>query len=180
MTKLRTPANPIHWLRIWKLYLRAFPPAERKPFGVIVKMHRSGKTDVWCVERDGRFAGFATTVNGEELILLDYLAIEKRSRGQGIGSAAMAAMHRIYADKGFFVEIESTGEDAANREAREKRKRFYEAAGMKALGVEADVFGVRMELLGSRCALDFEGYRAFYRDHYSPWAAQHLTQPGVM
>ena len=175
--ELRRPDHPLHWLRVYRLYLAAFPRAERKPFGIIMKMHRSGRTDVWRILRGGRFAGFAATVNGSDLILLDYLAIEKRSRGQGVGSAAMAALQRVYADKGFFVEIESTKENAPNRAERENRKRFYQAAGMEELGVRAGVFGVRMELLGSRCSLDFEGYRAFYRDHYSPWAAAHLTQP---
>lgn len=177
MTELRKPASACHWLQIYRLYRHAFPPAERKSFGVIMKMHRSGKAHVWRILRDGRFAGFAATVNGSELILLDYLAIAKRWRGQGIGSAAMEVMQQIYADRGFFVEIESTREDAPNRAQREKRKQFYQAAGMEDLGVEAQVFGVRMELLGSRCSLDFEGYRDFYRDNYSPWAAAHLTQP---
>lgn len=177
MTQLKKPENLIHWLQIRMLYLRAFPPAERKPFSVIMRMYRQGSADVWRILRCGRFAGFAATVNGGEMILLDYLAIEKRRRGQGIGSAAMAAMQDIYADKGFFVEIESTREAAPNQTQRAKRKMFYLAAGMEDLGVEAQVFGIRMELLGSRCRLDFEGYRAFYRDHYSPWAAEHLTRP---
>lgn len=180
MTKLSKPEHLIHWLQIYRLYRQAFPPAERKPFGIIMKMHRSGKAHVWRILRGGRFAGFAATVNGGDLILLDYLAIEKSRRGQGVGSAAMGAMQEIYADKGFFVEIESTREDAPNRAQREKRKHFYQSAGMEDLGVEASVFGVRMELLGSRCSLDFEGYRSFYRDHYSPRAAEHLTRPDAM
>lgn len=173
--ELKRPAGPVRWLRILGLYRRAFPPAERKPFGRIVDMYRRGKADVWCVEWQGRFAGFATTVNGGELVLLDYFAMEPGLRGRGIGSAAMAAMQRLYADRGFFAEIESTLEPDP---AREKRKRFYLAAGMEPLGVYARIFGVRMELLGSRCALDFAGYRAFYRDHYSPRAAEHLEPDG--
>lgn len=177
MIELRKPGNYMHWLGLYRLYLQAFPPEERKPFGIIMKMHRSGRADVWRIIRDGRFAGFATTVNGGDLILLDYLAIDRRRRGQGIGTAAMAQLQKTYADKGFFVEIESTREDAPNRAQREKRKRFYQAAGMEDLGVEAAVFSVRMELLGSRCSMDFEGYRNFYRDYYSPRAAEHLTRP---
>ena len=174
--KLRKPKNHLDWLRLYGLYRSAFPAAERKPFGIIAKMYRRGRSDVWCLEAEGRFAGLATTVNGGELVLLDYFAVKKRQRGKGIGSAAMARMQRIYADKGFFVEIESTWEDAPNLAQRQKRKRFYEAAGMEAMEVQADVFGVKMELLGSRCRLDFDRYRAFYHDHYSPWAAQHITQ----
>ena len=171
---LRKPKNSLDWLRLYRLYLQAFPPAERKPFSRITGMYREGKADVWCVESDGHFAGLATTVNGGDLILLDYFAVVKRHRGKGTGSAAMARMQQIYGSKGFFVEIESTKEDAPNLAQRQKRKRFYEAAGMEPMEVYADVFGVQMELLGSRCRLDFDGYQAFYRDHYSPWAASHI------
>jgi hypothetical protein len=40
----------------------------------------------------------------------------------------------------------------------------------------AVVFGVKMELLGRDCALDFDGYQAFYRENYSDYAAQHLEK----
>ncbi len=105
------------------------------------------------------------------MILLDYLAVRKDCRGEGIGSGAMGLLMAEYGDKGLFVEIESTRRGGAEQE---KRKRFYLAAGLEDLEVSARVFGVDMDLLGIRCRLDFEGYRAFYRDHYSPWAAEHI------
>ena len=175
--KLTKPSGMMRWMQIYGLYRQAFPASERKPFGIIVKMYRQGRADIWCAEQDGRFAGFATTVNGGDLILLDYFAVSEAKRGRGIGSAALAKLQQIYGDKGFFVEIETTRDGVPDRDGRLKRKHFYQTAGMAELHVEAEVFGVEMELLGSRCSLDFEGYRTFYRDHYSPWAAEHLTQP---
>ncbi len=62
---------PWDWQRVRRLYGRAFPREERKPFGVIRRMHRRGKTDVWVLRREGRFAGFASTINGDGLILID-------------------------------------------------------------------------------------------------------------
>ena len=171
---LKRPAGPGRWLRLYRLYRGAFPASERKPFGIIYKMYRRGKTDLWCLERDGEFAGLAATINSERLVLLDYFAVERRLRGQGIGSAAMEALQARYSGRGLFVEIESTRENAPNRSEREKRKRFYLASGLTELNTEARVFGVNMELLGSRCDLDFERYRAFYRDNYGPWAAEHI------
>lgn len=172
--QLRKPNRIFDWLRVYRLYREAFPASERKPFSIIVKMYRQRKTDLWCVTQDGRFAGMAATINGEDLILLDYFAVVKSLRGQGIGSEAMGLLQTQYRDVGLFVEIESTGEASPNPLQRQKRKQFYRDAGMEELGTEANVFGVRMELLGSRCILDFEGYRAFYRDQYSPWAAEHI------
>lgn len=174
---LKKPSGIFHWLKLYRLYLSAFPASERKPFGIIVRMFRQGRSDIWCIQRNGKFAGLATTINGGDLILLDYLAVAEGHRGEGIGSGALLELQRLYGEKGLFVEIESTLEDAPNRAEREKRKHFYLAAGMEELHVTAKLFGVNMELLGSRCTLDFEGYRNFYREYYSEWAAKHIAEP---
>ncbi|MBE6951801.1 MAG: GNAT family N-acetyltransferase [Ruminococcaceae bacterium] len=161
---------------LFALYRTAFPRSERKPFGKILRMAKEGRADLWTIRKNGRFAGLAATVNGSDIVLLDYFAVKKALRGQGVGSGALRQIEAQYADRGFFIEIESTFEDAANREQREKRKKFYANCGMIPMGTEADVFGIRMELLGVRCHLDFNDYREFYREHYSPWAAEHIRE----
>ena len=173
---LKKPRTVLDWLRLYRVYREAFPPMERKPFGKIRKMYREGRADVWCLMVEGRFRGLATTVNGGDLILLDYFAITKGCRGQGFGTQAMKLLLETYDDKGFFLEIESTREQAQNLRERLRRKAFYENCGMLPMDTEADVFGIRMELLGVRCHLDIDGYRAFYRDHYSAWAAEHIRE----
>ena len=165
-------AKNIHIPRVYLLYLRAFPASERKPFGRIVSMAREGRTDLWIIRRDGRFAGFASTVNSPELVLLDYFAVRKSLRGQGVGSSALKLFFDRYAPRGVLVEIESTRIPSDNPEERENRKRFYVNCGMTPLGTEADLFGVRMELLGCRCKLDFAGYKDFYVRYYTPRAAK--------
>ncbi len=161
---------------IFRLYRRAFPRSERKPFGIILRMAKEGRADLWTIRKDGRFAGFAATVNGPQIVLLDYFAVKASLRGRGVGSSALIQLEKEYDGRGFFVEIESTFEEADNREQREKRKKFYVNCGMEPMNTEADVFGVRMELLGVRCRLDFAGYQGFYREHYSPWAAEHIRE----
>ena len=172
--QLKKPSGVFRWLQLYRLYLAAFPAAERKPFGMIVRMHRKGKTDIWCVERMGRFIGLAMTINGEDMILLDYFAVLKTHRGEGIGLAALKELQRVYGDKGMFVEIESTYENAPNQAQRQRRKRFYLSSGLEELHVTAKLFGVNMELLGIRCQLDYDQYKAFYRDNYNQWAADHI------
>lgn len=174
---LEKPRHAFDWLRLYCLYMEAFPPTERKPFAKIRSMYRQGRADVWCIMDSGKLLGLATTVNSEELILLDYFAVKRNSRGQGIGTAAMKLLLENYHDRGFFLEIESTFEDCPDREARLKRKHFYLSSGLTAMDTEAQVFGVRMELLGIRCHLDFADYQSFYRDNYSTWAAEHLHEP---
>lgn len=172
--RLRKMDTFLQRLRVQKLYYEAFPADERKPFGMIMRMRRKGRTDVWCMEADGKFAGFATTINGDDLVLIDYLAVAGGKRGEGIGSEGLRLLRKQYPGRGMFVEIESVYEPGDNHGERVRRKKFYIRNGMEELGVLADVFGVQMELLGWNCRLDFDGYQAFYREHYSSWAAEHL------
>lgn len=173
---LQKPRTAQDWLSLQWLYLRAFPREERKPFVAIRRMFREGRADVWCIRSHGKFVGMATTVNGAELILVDYFAITEKSRGRGIGSGALDCLLSVYGDKGVFLEIESTQSPGQGRELRLKRKAFYQACGLESLNVHARVFGVPMELLGIRCKMDYRAYRDFYRDNLSPWAAEHLEE----
>ena len=79
--KLKRPQGIGRWLQIYQLYMEAFPASERKPFGMIRRMYRKGTTDIWCLERPGSFAGIGITINGPDLILLDYFAVRKPLRG---------------------------------------------------------------------------------------------------
>ena len=171
---LSPPRSLTDWIRVRMLYRKAFPASERKPFSVIRSMYRKKKTDLWCILRDGHFCGFASTVNSEDLILLDYLATLPRQRSQGVGSAALLLLQKCYRGKGLFVEIEDSMDPGPDQGLRRKRRQFYEAAGLIPLNVTAMVFGVKMELLGYDCQLDFDAYKAFYHDHYNPWAADHI------
>jgi len=173
---LKKPQSPSDWLRLQQLYRQAFPSRERKPFAVIRRMFREKKADIWCILAEGRFAGMATTVNADDLILVDYFAVAEKCRGQGIGKAAMDCLLSFYGDRGVFLEIESPDKPGLDQAQRKKRKEFYLACGFQELNVRAKVFGVPMELLGSRCQLDFSQYRRFYGFQISPWAADHLEE----
>lgn len=173
---LRKPAAPLDWLRIRLLYRRAFPRYERKPFAVIRRMQKEGRTDVWLAEQDGHFAGLASTINGDDVILLDYLAVHEKRRDKGVGSAMLQALLTLYEGRGLFVEIEAADRDDPTGE-KARRKQFYLRNGLEDMHVIAILFGVRMELLGRGCELDFDGYREFYRKYYNAWAAEHVVRP---
>ena len=173
---LQKPRSALDWLRLRTHYVSAFPADERKPLEIIRRMFREGKADVWCILSGDDFVGLATTVNGDDLILIDYFAITKKRRGQGLGRASMECLLELYWDKGLFLEIESPDRPGLDQALRKKRKEFYLSCGFEDLDVKAKVVGVYMELLGIRCRMDFAGYRAFYRDHYSGWAADHLEE----
>lgn len=172
--KIQRPTTMLQWFRIYRLYQSAFPKNEKKPFSMIRSMQKKGKTDVWYCEKNGKFAGLVVTINGPEQILLDYLAVGKKYRGQGVGSELLQQMRRQYAGKGVFLEIETVTESADNYEERKRRKKFYLSNGMTEMKVYVELFGVEMELLGFDCMLTFEEYHAFYRDNYNAWAAEHV------
>ena len=171
------PTSPMDWWHIYLLYRQAFPREERKPFSIIRKMCKEGRTIVWLARTtDGRFAGMASTIESPDISLLDYFAIAPKLRSQGYGSAFLQRLLLCYEDKGLFVEIEATDRDDPTGE-KARRKAFYLRNGLQEMHVVADLFGVRMELLGRNCTLDFDAYRTFYHDHYSAWAAEHVVRP---
>ncbi len=172
---LVTPGGLADWVNLYLLYLQAFPASERKPWSMIRRMYRKGRTDIWCLLRGGKFVGLAITINGPDVILLDYFAVCKSCRGQGVGTAALKAILSKYRGKGFFLEIESTFEPVKDQSIRLRRKKFYLSCGLQEMHTTAVLFGVKMELLGAGCHLDYEQYKAFYRDNYNSWSADHIT-----
>lgn len=174
--EIKKPSGWIEWLRLYRLYQSAFPASEKKPFSMIRAMHKKGKSDVWYCEENGKFAGLVITINGPDRILLDYLAVEEKRRGQGNGSKILQKIREQYAGYGVFLEIEIVDESAENFEERKRRKQFYLSNGMTPMNVFVELFGVDMELLGFDCYLSFEEYHAFYRDNYNEWAAEHVKR----
>lgn len=162
------------WVKIYWLYHRAFPKGERKPFLVMLDLRKRGKTDVWCMLEGNKFAGFASTINDTDLILIDYLAVCKGKRGKGFGTMALQALKAAYPEQGLFVEIESVFDEGADKEERLKRKSFYLHNGFEDMKVLADVFGIPMELMAWHYQMYFQDYYRFYHDNYSPWAASHI------
>lgn len=175
---IKKPVGFLEWFRIYRLYQSAFPVNEKKPFSMIRTMHKKGKSDVWYCVKNSKFAGLVITINGPDKILLDYLAVAKNRRGQGIGSEILKKMRKQYAGKGVFLEIELVDEAAENFEERKRRKQFYLSNGMTPMNVFVELFGVDMELLGFDCYLTFEEYHGFYRENYNEWAAEHIKKRG--
>ena len=81
-----------------------------------------------------------------------------------------------YAGRGLFVEIEAADRDDPDG-SKLRRKQFYLRNGLEDMHVVAILFGVRMELLGRGCEMDFAGYQEFYRTYYNVWAAEHVVRP---
>lgn len=168
--------NFIKILRIKSLYKRAFPKEERKPFGIIIKMQKLGKSDIWFFEENGSFLGFATTINGEREILIDYFAVCQTERGKGNGRRMLKALIEHYSPRKIFLEIEIPYEGTSNYAERVRRKNFYLSVGLSEMGTRVKLFGVDMELMGNGVELDFDSYRDFYLKNYGKFAYDHIER----
>lgn len=171
---LRTASSHKDWKKIKKLYMGAFPACERKPLPVIRYKQRKKAADVWMIEEDGEFAGLAITMNGSDMVLLDYFAIDDDKRGKGYGSRALQLLHEKYASYRFFLEIERTDVEADNLEERKRRKAFYLQNGMTETGIHVTLFGVDMELLSFGCDVSYEEYRHLYISNYGRLAEKNV------
>ncbi len=174
--KIREVQSYKDWRKIKQLYDAAFPSDEKKPFWMIRLKHKQNAADVWVLEEENEFAGLAITMNGGDMVLLDYFAIVSGKRGRGIGSLALEALQKKYSNRRFFLEIEQTGETSDNQSERVRRKKFYLANGMRELGVYVTLFGVDMELLGHGCSVSFQEYRGLYYNTYGNRVIKNVVQ----
>lgn len=176
MIEIRPLQSHSDWRQIKKLYKTAFPRYERKPLWIVRRKNRQQEADVWLIEQDGVFAGFAITINELDMVLLDYFAICEEMRGSGLGAEALQRLQAHYAGKRFFLEIESVSAPADNLPERQRRKRFYLRNGMTELGVTVNVYSVDMELLGYNCELNYQEYVTLYRMSYGNMVIQNLKE----
>lgn len=162
------------------LYMRAFPPAERKPFALIRRKCIKGDVEILAIETaDGAFAGEAITVKCGALVLVDYLAVSEEMRGRGVGSAALRLLRERYTGKRLFLEIESTKEEnAPNAEQREKRKAFYLRNGLSCMPFRAVEFGVEMEILTFSGEVNFEDLHGLYKSVFGRAVAANIRRYG--
>lgn len=149
--------------QIESLYLSAFPAAERVPFALLQEKREEGSVRIFAVESDeGDFNGMAITMESEDMALLGYFAISSGRRGGGIGSAAFRLLKDLFADKRFFLEVESTSVESENAREREERKIFYYRNGMEESSLTVLLKGVEMDILTRSCRISYEDYRRFY------------------
>lgn len=174
--QLRPIKSPLEWLKLRKLYKTAFPKCEQKPLWLVWTVQLQGKTDIWIIEQEGEFAGFAITMKGRDLVLLDYLAISDEKRGGGIGSRTLKSLFEKYRGKRFFLEIENVYVPAENLEERKRRKQFYQKNGMQEMHIMVNAFGAELELLTYQCQVSFEDYYELYCSCYGGWAARNLKE----
>lgn len=133
-----------------------FPAAELKPFTAVREMMQAGIYEPLALyDEDGNLQAYAWQVllPGRRSALLDYFAVRKDLRGSGIGTQALHALSRHYADRldDLILECEHP-EEAPDRGVAQRRIAFYLRAGACATRIESRVFGVRYQILTLPCS----------------------------
>ena len=116
------------------------------------------------------------TMESPALVQLDYLAVSPKERNSGLGAAALRLLREKLNGRPMFAEIEDADQPGPDQQLRQRRRGFYLRCGLEPLGIRAEVYDVRMELLGWDCEMTFDDYIAFYRDYYRPQAAEKIRQ----
>jgi ribosomal protein S18 acetylase RimI-like enzyme len=118
------------------IYLEAFPPAERVDFRDLLAAVTEGSRTLFAAQEEGQVLAFAitTTLPGTGIHCLEYFAVCRGLRGQGVGSRLLRAVLRNLATSdvvsGLILEVES--EETASerdREIRRSRIAFYRRNG---------------------------------------------------
>ena len=133
--------------------------------------------EILSIENEnGQFLGLAITIQHNDIVLLDYFAIEENMRGMGMGSQALTSLFARYPGKRVMLEIERSDIPCDNQEQRTRRKAFYLRCGMAPMPYLVNLFGVEMEILTKDCRVDYDEYHSIFCHVFSPTLAKNVQK----
>lgn len=156
------PAKKADLHRIKRLYKQAFPPNERKPWANMQQLCNDNRGEILALQYNRQFVGLAITLHNNDLVLLDYLAVEPSHRSRGIGRLALSALQNRYQNRRLVVEIERPDAPGMNKPLCERRREFYRRAGLPETGLIAHIYQTEFLLLTPNQPLTFAEYYDLY------------------
>lgn len=148
-----------------------FPENELKSLDNLKKLYQSGNYICYGLY-DGKscmaYAYFLTNPSGR-MKLLDYLAVNKKCRGKGIGKEFLEAVLKWEGGQTYvIIEVEdpAKAESDEERELRNGRIAFYEKCGMYMTSVYTEAFHVPYCIMGNHEKVDEELLKKEYIDMY--------------
>lgn len=145
--KKQTTLDKAQWAKLKQIYLEAFPKQERKPFAILKRSVRRGKTEVFTAWEGTDLLGFTAGIPLEDMVMVDYLAVSTQARGKGTGSQLMQQVCSRYAGRRVVLLIERLDDQAENAAQRQARRRFYLKNGFAATDLFTSGAGGDMEVL---------------------------------
>lgn len=145
---------------IYNKYLKHdFPKDELKPLKYINKMYDCEKYECLGFYNDKTFAGYAYMVipDNSDTRLLDYFAVVKAFRNNGIGGECLKALNGYYRDlKCVILESEHPdySRDEKDKKIRESRIGFYKRNGLIEADITTFVGGVYYKIFCMECSFE--------------------------
>ena len=163
-------------LQIEKIYNKHlvydFAEDERKPLSMILKAVEKNAYECLGITDREHLVGYAFFVKTGEDYMLEYLAVVRGLRDQGIGSSILQELSAYcHCMESLICEVENPVYAKQEDELilRERRKNFYQRNGFIDTGVDVQTWGVEyrlMELPLGKIHTTTE-IKALYQKHYS-------------
>lgn len=113
--------------RLVEIYEASLPATERKPVGVLQVMLARDDYRFVVARRGEGIVGFGVVFVGEEVGLLEYLAVDAAARGAGVGAGLFReCAARVGAGRPMLVEVEEPDDGE-----RQRRVAFYRRLGCR-------------------------------------------------
>ena len=93
--------------QIKQLYFSAFPSEERAPFYLMIKRTKRENVDFLAIYCEKKWVGMIYIINYLDLSYVFYFALDDSQRGQGIGSAVLREIRKLYSGRRFFLHLNS-------------------------------------------------------------------------
>ena len=128
------PHNTSEFDGFYAIYSTAFPECEQKHRTTLLAMLHSCEYTFFIAKDDEKIVGFCIMYHptSDDFFLLEYMAIDSRQRGSGLGSTLLSkSIEILYKKEGIrplFIEID-TPHTEEERTICQKREQFYRRIG---------------------------------------------------
>lgn len=140
-----------------ELYKKSFPREERRPLSLIKHLSKKNKIFPMAIFDDYKQVGLLVYASYEDLIWIDFLAIDPDIQSSGLGSKALQKLFSLNPDKIVFIEVE-TPENKDKSNLKNKRIEFYKRNGFSLSEVRAQAFRCDFLLLANKGRVSFREY----------------------
>lgn len=148
------------------LYYRAFPQEERLPFFIIRIFEIFNKVEIIDIIDDSKFVGFMVVLSDENIVFLQYFAVDESLRGKGIGSIALDLLKDRYKHKTIILDIEKPNPCVKNNKQRISRKNFYLKNGYVTEDFIVKNYGVTYEIMSTNGRISLNQYKKLIEKTY--------------
>ena len=147
MNLVKLQSGDARLAKIDEIYKEAFPPEERFPLEILMRLADKGVFTVFAITESENTVGMMVISTNEKAAYICFFAVDKNHRGNGLGSNALSQVCGLYPDKQIVVEIEALDSTASNFAQRKRREVFYLRHGFAHTDRYIRYSGVSYEIL---------------------------------